>query len=165
MGCGKSYVGRLLAVRFGFEFVDVDSIIESTERHTIPQIFVNQGEPFFRQLESDTLQGLAKWDNIVISTGGGAPCFHDNMAWMNAHGVTVYLKATPELLLSRLKSETDHRPILGGRTDQDLLDFIKSKVTERSSFYEQASVIIEQTKNGDEVVTDIIDALYKLSSH
>jgi shikimate kinase len=164
MGCGKSYVGRLLAAKFGFLFVDVDSIIENTEGVTIAQIFEDRGEAAFRQLESDTLRGLKKWDNIVIATGGGAACFHNNINWMNENGVTIYLKATPTLLLSRLKNETHHRPILGGRTDDDLLHFIESKVAERKQYYEQAAFIIEQTTDGDQVVTDIIDALYNRST-
>lgn len=160
MGCGKSYVGRRLAAKFSFQFVDVDSIIENTEGATIAHIFTTEGEPYFRQLESNTLKGLGKWDNIVIATGGGAACFRNNMEWMNEQGLTVYLKATPELLLSRLKNETNHRPILGGRTDDDLLHFIETKVAERAQFYEQATITIEQKTDGDQVVSDIVDALY-----
>lgn len=160
MGCGKSYVGKRLAAKFGFQFVDIDNIIENTEGVTIAQIFANQGETFFRQLESDTLKRLEKWDNIVIATGGGAACFHDNMKWMNEKGVTIYLKATPELLLSRLKSETEHRPILNGRTDLDLLHFIENKLAERAQFYEKAVVVVEQTTDGDQVIDDIVNALY-----
>ena len=160
MGCGKSYVGKRLAAKFGFQFVDIDNIIENTEGVTIAQIFANQGETFFRQLESDTLKRLEKWDNIVIATGGGAACFHDNMQWMNEKGVTIYLKATPEMLLSRLKSETEHRPILNGRTDLDLLHFIENKLAERAQFYEKAAVVVEQTTDGDQVIDDIVNALY-----
>ena len=164
MGCGKSYVGKRLATKFGFQFVDIDNIIENTEGSTIAQIFANQGETFFRQLESDTLKRLEKWDNIVIATGGGAACFHDNMQWMNEKGVTIYLKATPELLLSRLKSETEHRPILNGRTDLDLLEFIEMKLAERSQFYERALVTVEQLTDGDQIIDDIVNALYNRAS-
>lgn len=160
MGSGKSYVGRPLAAKLGFQFVDVDNIIEHTEGVEIAQIFVNQGETYFRQLESDILRGLGKWENIVIATGGGAACFHNNMDWMNEQGVTIYLKASPKLLLSRLKTETHKRPLLAGRTDADLLDFIENKIAERAQFYEKASLIIEQVGDGEAIVIDIINALY-----
>ncbi len=160
MGCGKSFIGRPLAAKLSFQFVDVDNIIENTEGVTVAQIFANQGETYFRQLESDILRGLGKWDDIVIATGGGAACFHNNMDWMNEHGVTIYLKASPELLLSRLKNETHQRPLLGGRTDKDLLNFIENKIAERAQFYEKASLIIEQDSDGEDIVVDIINALY-----
>lgn len=161
MGCGKSYVGRLLAAKMGFQFVDADNVIENTEGTKIAEIFVNQGETYFRQIESQILRRFQKWDNIVVATGGGAPCYHNSMDWMNENGITVYLKASPELLLSRLKSESDHRPILGGRTDNDLLHFIEQKLEERNPFYTKATIIIEQEKDGDHIVTDIINALYE----
>lgn len=161
MGCGKSYVGRLLAAKMGFQFVDADNVIENTEGVKIAQIFANQGETYFRQIESQILRGFQKWDNMVVATGGGAPCFHNSMDWMNENGITVYLKASPELLLSRLKNESDHRPILGGRTDDDLLHFIEQKLEERNSFYSKATITIEQKSDGEHIVTDIINALYE----
>lgn len=161
MGCGKSHVGRLLAAKMGFQFVDADNVIENTEGAKIAQIFVAKGESYFRKIESEILRGFQKWDNMVVATGGGAPCFHNSMAWMNENGITVYLKASPELLLSRLKSEADHRPILGGRTDDDLLHFIEQKLEERNPFYTKATITIEQESDGDHIVTDIINALYE----
>ena len=161
MGSGKSYIGRLLAAKMGLQFVDLDSIIESTEGAKIAQIFVNEGETYFRQIESQILRGVRKWDNMVVATGGGAPCFHNSMDWMNENGLTIYLKATAELLLSRLKNESEHRPILGGRTDLDLLDFIKSKIVERSPFYSKATLTIEQETDGEHIVEEIINALYE----
>lgn len=160
MGSGKSYIGRPLAAKLSFQFVDVDNIIENTEGVKIARIFENKGETYFRQLESDILRGLGKWDDIVIATGGGAACFHKNMDWMNEQGVTIYLKASPELLLSRLNNETHKRPLLAGRTDADLLHFIESKIAERAIFYEKATLIIEQISDSEDIVVDIINALY-----
>lgn len=161
MGCGKSYVGRLLAAKMGFTFVDADSVIENTEGVKIAEIFGSQGETYFRKIESEILRGFKKWDNIVVATGGGAPCFHDNMDWMNENGITVYLKTSPALLMARLKSEATHRPILGGRTDDDLLHFIEQKLEERNPFYTQATLTIEQEGNGEEMVGYIVNALYE----
>ncbi len=156
MGSGKTYLGKQLASKLGFLFVDVDSVIENTEGVTIAQLFDNQGETYFRIIESERLKGLSKWDEVIISTGGGAPCFHDNMDWMNAHGITVYLKTDPNLLLNRLKSETENRPLLRGKTDADLLDFIKNKVEERTPFYEKAKIIVQQNEDGDEIIFEIL---------
>jgi shikimate kinase len=160
MGCGKSYVGRLLAAKLGFQFVDADTVIENTEGAQIAEIFAKQGEAYFRKTESEVLRRFQKWDNIVVATGGGAPCFHDSMDWMNENGITVYLKAPPKLLLSRLKSETDHRPVLAGRTDADLLHFIEQKLEERNPFYTKATLTIEQMRDGEHIVIDIINSLY-----
>jgi shikimate kinase len=156
MGSGKTYLGKQLASKLGFLFVDVDSIIENTEGVTIAQLFDNQGETHFRKIESERLQGLGKWDEVIISTGGGAPCFHDNMDWMNANGITVYLKTDSQLLLNRLKSETDNRPLLRGKTDAELLEFIKNKVADRTPFYEKAKIIVEQNEDGDEIIFEIL---------
>jgi shikimate kinase len=156
MGSGKTYLGKQLASKLGFLFVDVDSIIENTEGVTIAQLFDNQGETHFRKIESERLQGLGKWDEVIISTGGGAPCFHENMEWMNAHGITVYLKTDPNLLLNRLKSETESRPLLRGKTDAELLEFIKNKVRERTPFYEKAKIIVEQNEDGEEIIFEIL---------
>ena len=159
MGCGKSYLGKKLAALLNFQFIDVDSVIQNTHGETVQNIFEKQGETYFRKIESDALQNLKKWDEVVIATGGGAPCFHNNMAWMNANGVTIYLKTDPHLLFERLKSETDHRPVLGGKTDAALLDFINDKVTEREQFYNKAQIIVDQSGNGNEIVFTILEQI------
>jgi shikimate kinase len=156
MGSGKTYLGKQLASKLGYLFVDVDSVIENTEGATIPQIFEKKGETYFRKIESERLQGLGKWDEAIVSTGGGAPCFHENMEWMNAHGITVYLKTDPNILLNRLKSETENRPLLKGKTDAALLDFIKNKIVDRTPFYEKAKIIVEQNEDGDEIIFEIL---------
>jgi shikimate kinase len=156
MGSGKTYLGKQLASKLGFLFVDVDSVIENTEGVKIAQLFDSQGETYFRKIESDRLKALAKWDEVIVSTGGGAPCFHDNMDWMNTHGITVYLQTDPNLLLNRLKSETENRPLLRGKTDEELLDFIKNKIADRKPFYEKAKIIVAQNEDGDEIIFDIL---------
>ena len=161
MGSGKSHIGKQLAQLLDYLFIDTDHLLENTEGSSVAQIFETRGEVAFRQLESDTLKGLSKWDNIVVATGGGAPCFHDSMDWMNENGITVYLKTSPALLMERLKSEAAHRPILGGRTDDDLLHFIEQKSEERNPFYSQATLTIEQEGNGEEMVGYIVNALYE----
>ncbi len=169
MGCGKSYIGKKLAQMLGFQFVDLDSVIENTEslpeeagKVTVAKIFASKGEPYFRQLESDRLRGLNKWTEIVIATGGGAACFHQNMQWMNDNGITVYLKTPPELLAERLNSEAAHRPVLQGKSGTELLDFIKEKLNDREVFYNQAQIIVYQNANGEEIIFDILQKILNI---
>jgi shikimate kinase len=163
MGSGKTYVGKQLAQLLDYLFIDTDSLIENTEGVTVAQLFETKGETIFRKIESERLQGLAKWDNIIVATGGGAPCFHNNMAFINNSGITVYLKTKPELLLERLKPETEHRPLLRGRTDTELLAFIKERVTTREEFYGQADITIHQESNEQDVAQEILTAIYERS--
>lgn len=162
MGSGKSYIGKKLASTLGFHFLDIDSLIENTEGETIPQIFETKGETYFRQVESDNLRGLSKWADLVVSTGGGAACFHDNMKWMNENGTTVFLDATPELLLERLLPQTEHRPLLKDKSPEALLDFIKTKIAERLPFYSQAKITIHQAHNTDDIIFEILQKILEL---
>ena len=172
MGCGKSYLGKVLAQKLGFLFVDLDSIIENTSRNNrdrnnreggiIAEIFEKFGETHFRKIESERLRGLQKWDEVVVATGGGAACFNENMAWMNENGITVYLKTNPYLLLERLSSQTEARPLLRGKSSRELLDFITTKVSEREKFYLQAHIIVEQTENGEDIIFDILEKILEV---
>ena len=128
MGCGKSYIGRQLAEKLGFLFVDIDSLIENTEGDIVAHIFENQGETYFRKIESERLKDLKKWSEIVIATGGGAACFHDNMAWMNTNGVTIFINEPIKILVQRLQSEKSHRPLISSSSDEDLQYFLENKV-------------------------------------
>ena len=161
MGSGKSFVGQQLAAKLGYGFIDVDTLIENTEGSKIAQIFENHGETHFRKIESEYTRRLEELENTVISTGGGAPCFHDNMTWLNANGTTIYLSAPPELLYKRLKNEGENRPVLRGRTEADLLEFIENKIAERAKFYSAAHITIHQTADGEQVLMDILTALKK----
>jgi shikimate kinase len=160
MGSGKTHIGKQIAQILDFLFIDTDTLIENTEGVSVAQLFVNKGEAEFRKIESERLQGLAKWDNIIVATGGGAPCFHDNMTYINNSGITVYLKTNPQLLLERLLPETDKRPLLKGRSEVELLAFINSKIAEREAFYGQADIIIHQDNNEQNVAEEILTAIY-----
>ena len=161
MGSGKSHIGKQLAQLLDYLFIDTDHLLENTEGSSVAQIFETRGEVAFRQLESDTLKGLSKWDNIVVATGGGAPCFHDNMTYINSSGISIYLKTDPNLLLQRLLPESEKRPLLRGRSEADLLAFIESKVSERTAFYGQADIIISQNSNEQNVAQEILTAIYE----
>ncbi|WP_207424082.1 shikimate kinase [Desertivirga brevis] len=143
MGCGKTTFGKKLASKLGFRFIDLDKSIEQSAGITIPEYFKEYGETAFRVKEREVLQKTTVPDNSVIATGGGAPCFFDNMEWMNEQGATVYICLTPKALATRLESATDERPVLQGLKGEELERFIASKLEEREVFYKKASIIVE----------------------
>lgn len=144
MGCGKSTLGKKLAAKTGFTFIDLDDVIVQNINMSITEYFETYGEAAFRAIEREELHKLSGLKNTIIATGGGAPCHLDNMDWMNQHGKTVYLKLSPKALLSRLsQKEIESRPLLKGKTNEELLEFIQSKLEERSPFYSQANFIFD----------------------
>ena len=152
MGSGKTTIGKLLAKKLGYSFVDMDHHIEEKQFKTVSQIFTEKGEDVFRRLEQNCLHEVADFENIVISTGGGAPCFFDNMDYMNRHGLTIYLKLTTDELAERLELVgVSKRPILAGKTGIELRQFIAEGLAKREIFYEKAthslSGSIEDTVN------------------
>jgi shikimate kinase len=143
MGCGKTTMGRKLATALGYEFLDLDHALEAHTGMPIPEYFTTHGEDAFRKLESSILKETAYPENAIVSTGGGLPCFFDNMDWMNAHGQSVYMKLMPKALASRLEHAKTPRPVLQGKKGDELVAFIESKLAEREPFYSQASVTAE----------------------
>jgi shikimate kinase len=143
MGCGKSYWGRIWAEAYGMSFYETDELIETAEGKTIAAIFETHGEAYFRKKENEILVTLAEKSNCIVSTGGGTPCFFDNMQLMNKYGTTVYLKAAPQLLAQRLMPEKAKRPIICNIADAELEAFIAAKLDERKYFYEQAELLLD----------------------
>jgi len=143
MGCGKSYMGKQLAEQLQWNFVDLDDYLETKEGTTISQIFEKGGESLFRQLERDYLTATGDFEKTVIATGGGCPCFFDNMEWMDVSGQTIYLKTPVPILVERLQAETAHRPLLAGKSKEELTTFIDQKLEERKGYYEQAQIVFE----------------------
>jgi len=158
MGSGKTHWGRIWARESKMEFFDLDSIIEAQERKTIDAIFNENGETYFRETESETLKTFTEKDNCIIASGGGTPCFHDNMQWMNENGVTVYLKATPEQVMARVKDEKHKRPLLNKLDDDEILLFISQKIKEREPFYSQAHIILPVEELNTESFEKIINS-------
>jgi shikimate kinase len=141
MGSGKTTLGRKLAARLGYLFMDLDHIFEAQEGMTIGEYFAKYGEDAFRKLESEVLKTHKYPEHAIVATGGGLPCFFDNMYWMNAHGKTVYLKLAPKTLADRLQNEKDERPLLRERHGEALVQFIAEKLQEREPFYNKANII------------------------
>ncbi len=145
MGCGKSTYGRLLAGRLGYDFMDMDDLLERELARPLGEVFREpQGEIKFRQQERILLQHIAeeKKKNRVIATGGGAPCYFNNMETMKSSGLTVYIEMPPAALFHRLAPVKATRPMIASLTDAGLMEFIYSCLKERESFYRQAHLII-----------------------
>lgn len=159
MGCGKSYIGRKIAPAINFEYIDTDKAIEEQEQKSINQIFEQHGESYFRKLEHQLLQQLNPEKNIVISTGGGMPCFQQNIQLMNQKGLTIYLNRDKETILQRLKKGIDKRPILKGLSEEELASFYDKKIEERKTYYEQAKLF---AYNAD--YPEIMDSIKKYLS-
>ena len=161
MGCGKSSLGRKLAKAGGMEFMDMDSIIEQREGASISDIFHYQGEEYFRDAERALIEelGTAEGD-MVISTGGGAPTWEDNMERMNQAGVTIYLRRSAENIASRLSPYgRQRRPKLRGLSDEELVAFMRKNIVEREPRYLKARVAFDGDLLRDE---DIVEEILKL---
>lgn len=143
MGVGKTTAGRELARVMNLEFIDLDHFIQTRYNKTIAQLFEEGGEEKFRELENKVLKEVAEFEDVVISTGGGAPCFFDNIEVMNAAGTTVYLKATPELLVARLNTCKEKRPLIKDKSEDELLAFVAANLEKREPFYGRANLIFE----------------------
>ena len=157
MGSGKSYIGKRFASRLGLDFLDMDAYLEEKQGMSVAEIFEKEGEHFFRQLEYKYLRQLEAMERTVIATGGGTPCFNENMEWMNRHGITIYLDVPVDTLHKRLISELEKRPLLKGKTPLELKTFLRSKLEERMGFYSQAQFVC----HADYPVGEIMESLGK----
>ena len=140
MGSGKSTLGKKLASQLNWSFIDLDEKVELKTGMKISEIFAKKGESFFRETESDVLKSLNAETRTVISTGGGTPCYGENMKYMLDSGITVYLKITPGQLKSRLIRSSKKRPLLNSVDINDLEEFIAQKLSEREKWYSRAEI-------------------------
>ncbi len=141
MGSGKTTVGKRLAKSLSLDFIDLDAYIQAKYRRTIPQLFEEKGEEGFRQAERQALQEVAEFEDVVISTGGGAPCFFDNMELMNKAGTTIYLQAEPQELADRLSASKTVRPLIAGKSREELVPFIREHLACRERYYLMARIV------------------------
>jgi shikimate kinase len=149
MGSGKSYWGSRLAKSLAWEFVDLDTLIEQKTGLSIPEIFAIHGEDGFRQQEQNCLHSLAeRLKPAVIATGGGTPCFFDNMDWMNKHGITLWLNTPVDTLVERLWPERHKRPLLAQIPESDFTAFITERLDLRRVWYQKA---LHSIGNGEDL--------------
>lgn len=143
MGCGKSTYGKKLAGKLKFSSVDLDTLVEEKAGKTVYEIFESEGEDAFRKLEAEALRETAELDNCVIATGGGAPAYWENMAWMNENGKAVFLKLFENKIFKRLANAKEPRPAIDGMDSSELKAFIHEKLTWRSQYYDTAEYVIQ----------------------
>jgi shikimate kinase len=153
MGCGKTKWGGKLAAHIGYEFIDLDHVLEAHVGMTIAEYFSQFGEAAFRELESTILKTTVYPENAIISTGGGLPCFFDHIDWMNSHGKTLYIKLSPATLAERLEKGKAKRPVLQDKHGDELIAFITEKLAEREAFYNRAT----HTINGIDLTVERLE--------
>ena len=162
MGAGKTTIGKILAKDLGIPFYDLDWYIETRMRKKVKQIFDERGEEGFRIIEKNMLHEVAEFENVVVACGGGTPCFFDNMEYLVGQGDVVYLRGTPDVLFRHLKMGKGVRPLLLGKSDDELLEYIKENVEKREEFYMKANHIVDIPCMEDE--DKILDTTEKIKT-
>ena len=142
MASGKTTFGRALARRLGFQHIDLDFYIEQRFHSTVKDIFASKGEAEFRRIEGAMLREVGEMNDVVISCGGGTPCFDDNMDFMLSHGKTVCLRATDDVIADRIIQAGDKRPLMAGKARSEILKTIRQHMETRSPHYDRAQIII-----------------------
>lgn len=143
MGSGKTTVGKALSKALDIPFYDLDWYIETRRRKKISDIFAERGEEGFRQIERNMLHEVAEFEDVIISCGGGTPCFFDNIDYLNRQGDVVWLKATPEVLYQHLLMSKGDRPLLKGKSPEELITFIREQLSVREPFYQKAKYTLD----------------------
>ena len=143
MGAGKTTIGKALSKELGATFYDLDWYIESRMRKTVAQIFAERSEEGFRKMEYNMLHEVAEFENVIISCGGGTPCFFDNMDYLNQQGKTVYLKADPEVLYNHLLMGKVERPLIKGKSPEELIAYIREQLKKREEYYTKAKYTLD----------------------
>ena len=157
MGSGKTYWGKKWSQKSGLPFFDIDEIVEQGQEKTIAKIFAEDGEDHFRDLETTALRSFAEKGSAIVSTGGGTPCYNDNITWMNKNGTCIYLKSSPENILKRLTSETEKRPLIKDLSTDELLFYITEKIKERDFFYREAKLILPVDELESDYLPDFLN--------
>ena len=164
MGCGKTTMGERLSAAMEIDFVDLDDFIVETEGRSISQIFADEGEAGFRGIERRCLNEIVNYDDdVVVSTGGGTPCFYDNMSVMNAGGITIYIQMDVKSLTYRLEHSKSERPLLANMMGEDLEEFARAQLEERKHFYEEANLTIPGLAFGDKKLQNLIGSIVNYS--
>lgn len=142
MGCGKTTLGKRFASKMDYAFIDLDHQLEVEAGMSVGEFFAEYGEAGFRAFESKVLKNLSYPENCVVATGGGAPCYFDNMDFMNNTGITVYIEMPPLALAKRLENGKHKRPLIKNMNEEELIGFITAKLDERNPFYTRATISV-----------------------
>lgn len=138
MAAGKTTLGKALARDLGLQFIDLDHYIENRYHSTVSQLFAERGEEGFRQIERNMLHEVSEFEDVIIATGGGTPCFYDNMEYMNSMGVTVFLQASVDVIYTRLTIAKVQRPLVKGKSADELRQYITTMLEQRNPYYTRA---------------------------
>jgi shikimate kinase len=160
-GSGKTTLGRQLALKLDVPFIDLDEYVTGKEKRSVADIFNTDGENYFRILETEGLKEISKMKDVVISTGGGAACFHDNMTLMNISGLTIFLDVPIPEIAQRLWNQPhrEQRPMIANKTLEELKLFLQILLDKRMEFYSEAKLIFQ---GGDISVKKILEDLNEL---
>jgi|TARA_B110000305_G_C19245527_1_gene542118 shikimate kinase len=154
MGSGKTTISKLLANKLQLPFYDTDHEIEKNENRSISDIFKKEGELYFRKLETEVLKSINQ--NSIIACGGGLPIYNNNMELINSKGISIYLKASVNILFNRLKKEKESRPLINSKTNEELEFYIKNELQNRNPFYTLSSrIILLDDKSNDDILGEI----------
>ncbi len=156
MGTGKSFWAGRLSLKFRTAKYDLDHLVEVLEDKTVAEIFEEDGEEHFRKTEAKVLRWFAEKKEYILATGGGSPCFHNNMDWMNKNGITVWIDEPVELLAQRLQTEKSHRPLIKNLNDGELRSFLAKKLEQRRPFYSRAQYHLQGKRISDNDFTELI---------
>lgn len=163
MGAGKTTIGKVLARTLGLDFYDLDNYIEDRFHQKIPDIFAEKGEEGFRNIEHKMLHEVAEFEDVIISCGGGTPCFFDNMDYMNTRGETVFLDASPQVLNEHLHMGKTIRPLIVGKTEEELIAYIKDSLQKRLPFYQKAKHVLRiETIHTQEQIQNYVNQIIDL---
>ena len=158
MGSGKTTIGKKLAKKLNYVFIDLDHAIEHCEEQSINDIFAKKGEDYFRQIESKILHiTLHEKKNIVLSLGGGTPCFHANMDMVKNHSTSFYLDYTAKMLASRLDIGKAKRPLIKDLSQAELVQFIETALNKRKAFYKKEDHHISDFKSPIDTIIELLD--------
>ena len=143
MGAGKTTAAKRIANRLGWEVADTDTLFEEKYKISVDDFFQKYDEQLYRKLESEILKSTENLANTVISTGGGTACYFDNMDWMNRHGLTVFMRISPKAAVDRVLHSRHKRPLVRGKTEAELTEFVEQHYASRLPFYEQAQITVK----------------------
>ena len=143
MGAGKTTAAKRLAQRLGWEVADTDALFEEKYKISVDDFFQKYDEPLYRKLESEVLKNTENLKNTVISTGGGTACYFDNMDWMNQHGLTVFMRISPQAAVDRVLHSRHKRPLVRGKSEEELMEYVEWHYASRLQFYEQAQITVK----------------------
>jgi shikimate kinase len=158
MGSGKTTVGQMISWKLGYSFIDLDSMIEEKYKITIASFFSKFDEKVFRKVENETLKDTILMKDTVVSTGGGTPCYFDNMEIINKSGISVYLKTSTNTLHQRLLTSKKKRPLLAGKTSPAIMDHIMTQLAIREPYYLRSMIITDgNSLDVDELIKTIFN--------